>query len=228
VVDFMTGVTMSLGLASCLFDAARSGAGRDVDVSLFDVALYNLNYVAMWYLNAGFEQTRVSRSAHFALVPCQIFETADSWIYIMCNKEKFWLNLCECTGATDLLQDQRFTDFSMRFEHRTALIKRLDRILRGKTTEEWMQEFAGAVPASAVLDLRGALENPFLGVNGSLVDCETEQRKTLQFLRNPIRHGGDVPVSCGPKLGEHTTDLLMEVGCTPKELRQLRDSEVIL
>ena len=69
IIDFMAGVTLAFALTSALLDARATGRGRDIDVSLFDVALYNLNYVAMWQLNAGFAQQRVPRSAHFSLTP---------------------------------------------------------------------------------------------------------------------------------------------------------------
>lgn len=227
-IDFMTGVTMSLGLTSCLFQALRTGKGRDVDVSLFDVALYNLNYVAMWYLNAGFEQPRVERSAHFALVPCQLFKTADSWIYVMCNKEKFWHQLCIKLDAGDLLADARFKDFPARLKHRKELTEVLDRIFIEKTTDEWMQRFGVEVPASAVLSLEDALSNSFLTDNENIVDCERAIESPIKFLRNPVRYKEGVETACAPKLGEHTEELLVEIGYNDADLSQFRHDRIIL
>ncbi len=226
-IDFMTGVTMSLGLTSCLHQALRTGRGRDVDVSLFDVALYNLNYVAMWYMNANFEQPRVERSAHFALVPCQLFKTADSWIYVMCNKEKFWQQLCEKIDAKELLADPRFKDFSARLKHRKELTQLLDRIFIKKSTDEWMQCFGVAVPASAVLSLEDALGNSFLEKNGNIVDCERQAENSIKFLRNPVRYKDSIEMACAPKLGEHTGELLAEIGYNDAELSQLRRDKII-
>ena len=228
VVDLMTGVTLSLGLTSCLYQALRTGRGRDVDVSLFDVAMYNLNYVAMWYLNANFEQTRVDRSAHFSLTPCQLFRTLDGWIYVMCNKEKFWQSLCNCLNAEELLEDSRFKDFSARLVHRSELARLLDRIFLKKTAEEWMQRFGDTVPASPILSLQDALKNPFLQSNGNLVVCEKSDDENLRFLRNPVRYSDGIELSCAPKLGEHTTELLTEIGYNASELSQLRRDQIIL
>lgn len=228
VVDLMTGVTLSLGLTSCLYQALRTGRGRDIDVSLFDVALYNLNYVAMWYLNANFEQPRTERSAHFALVPCQLFRTADSWIYLMCNKEKFWQKLCERIGASHLLADPRFGDFSARLAHRAELTELLDQILVSKTTDEWMQQFGTDVPASPILSLADALDNPFLEANGNIVDCEGRSSDTIRFLRNPLRYDNGVPLAPAPKLGEHTVELMTEIGYNDAQVSQLRKDGIIL
>ena len=58
------------------------------------MALHNLSYPAAWYLNEGHVVERLPRSAHPSLTPCQPYRTADGWIYVMCNKEKFWPALC--------------------------------------------------------------------------------------------------------------------------------------
>ncbi|MEN8196630.1 MAG: CoA transferase, partial [Pseudomonadota bacterium] len=98
VVDMMTGLAMAYGLLAGLTAARTTGQGRDVDVSLFDVALHNTSYLATWYLNEGVNQGRLPRSAHPSLTPCQLYPTADGWIFIMCNKEKFWPALCRALG----------------------------------------------------------------------------------------------------------------------------------
>ena len=71
------------------------------DVSLFDMALHNTCYLATWYLNEGIVTGRLPRSAHPSLTPCQLYRTADGWIYLMCNKEKFWPALCEKLGRPE-------------------------------------------------------------------------------------------------------------------------------
>ena len=89
VVDLMTGLVACFGLLAGITAARSSGRGRDVDTSLFDLALFNLNYPGTWYLNAGAVQGRTARSAHPSLVPSQLYRTADGWLFVMCNKEKF-------------------------------------------------------------------------------------------------------------------------------------------
>src|SRR5215470_4725658 len=111
IIDLMTGTTAAMALLSGLVDARESGKGRDLDVSLFDAALQNLAYLATWYLNAGHVQGREPRSAHPSLVPSQLYRTHDGFIFIMCNKEKFWPILCERIGHPEWASDARFRTF---------------------------------------------------------------------------------------------------------------------
>ena len=93
MVDFMTGATGATGLLACILRAQKTGAGCDVDTCLFDVAMHQLSYAAIWYLNAGEASRRQPRSAHLAVAPVQTFPTADGWIFIMCMTDKFWEQL---------------------------------------------------------------------------------------------------------------------------------------
>jgi succinate---hydroxymethylglutarate CoA-transferase len=90
IVDLMTGLAAAFALLSGVIGARTNGVGMDLDTSLFDVALHNLSYPATWFLNAGELTARASRSAHPSLVPSQLYRTRDGWIFIMCNKQKFW------------------------------------------------------------------------------------------------------------------------------------------
>jgi succinate--hydroxymethylglutarate CoA-transferase len=90
IVDLMTGLAMAYATVSAVLSARATGTGRDIDVSLFDLALTNVSYPATWYLNADHVQGREPRSGHPSLVPCAQYKTKDGWIFLMCNKEKFW------------------------------------------------------------------------------------------------------------------------------------------
>ena len=95
MIDSMSGLTGIVGLLSCLLRARTTGQGCDVDTCLYDVAMHQLTYPGLWYLNEGDVSPRVPRSAHLSLAPVQTFPTKDGWIFIMCMTQKFWLNLCE-------------------------------------------------------------------------------------------------------------------------------------
>ncbi len=118
IVDLMTGLGLAYALLAALTAARATGVGRDIDVSLFDMALHNTSYLATWYLNEGVVTGRLPRSAHPALTPCQLYRTRDGWIYLMCNKEKFWPALCEKLGRPEWGEDARFRRFPDRLRHR--------------------------------------------------------------------------------------------------------------
>ena len=132
IVDYMSGLTMSFGLVSAILSARSTGIGRDVDVNLFDTAMFNQSYMAAWTLNTDFKSERLDRSAHPILVPCQLYKTKDGWIYLMCNKESFWPVLCKKLGREDLIDNSKFVDFSSRQKHRDEITKILDEELMKK------------------------------------------------------------------------------------------------
>src|SRR5215469_8883500 len=138
IVDLMTGLFAAFALVCGVLEARSTGKGRDLDVSLFDCALQNLSYLATWYLNAGHAQTREPRSAHPSLVPSQLYRTCDGFIFIMCNKEKFWPILCERIGHPEWAQDARFRSFADRLENRGLVTELLDAALSQRSTGEWL------------------------------------------------------------------------------------------
>ena len=227
VVDQMTGVGLAYAALAGIIGARGSGVGGDLDISLFDVALSNLGYPAMWYLNNGHLQQRLARSAHPSLTPCQIYKTADGWIYLMCNKEKFWPVLAAALGHPEWADDPRFKTFKERFEARPLIQDMLDEALSAKTTAEWLIDFAGTVPASPILDVGEAMENPFVKDEGRLQDIELEGHGTYRYLRPPVQAATPAPANPAPKLGEHTDDVLAGLGYDEVKLAALRKAKVI-
>ncbi|ADB50608.1 CaiB/BaiF CoA transferase family protein [Conexibacter woesei] len=212
MVDLMGGAMLALATVSAIVRARAGGRGGEVDVSLFDVALFDLNYVAHWYLNAGARTTRLPRSAHPSLTPCQTYRTADGWIYLMCNKEKFWPALCELVDRPQWAREPRFATFPDRLAARAELTELLDDVLFEQTTAAWMERFAGAVPAAPVLALDEALEQPFVHADGRVETLANG----LRLLASPFR--GDAPTrpsTAPPALGEHTAELLDGLPAAP-------------
>jgi succinate---hydroxymethylglutarate CoA-transferase len=228
VVDLMSGLGLAYALLAALTSARATGIGRDVDVSLFDIALSNTCYLATWYLNDGVAATRLPRSAHPSLTPCQLYRTRDGWIYIMCNKEKFWPALCEKLGRREWIEDARFRRFADRLLHRELLTELLDAELGRRTTGEWLEHFAGTVPAAPINDLAQALENPFVTEHGRLQTLPHPTRGTYRMVAPPVRCPGDeAPARPAPALGEHTETLLADLGYDDARIRALRDARVI-
>lgn len=228
IVDLMTGLGLAYATLAALTRARATGKGGDIDVSLFDMALHNLCYVGTWYLNAGVNQQRVPRSGHPSLVPCQQYRTADGWIFIMCNKEKFWPILCKHLGKPEWGTDARFVTFKERLENRDLLLEMLDEVLSQRTTDEWLESFAGEVPAAPLFDVAGALENPFVVDENRLQQIDaTERHPAFRLIAPPVKSATPAPSKSAPAYGEHTDELLTEIGLDTDAIRQLRDDGVI-
>jgi succinate--hydroxymethylglutarate CoA-transferase len=222
VVDLMTGVTAGLALVSAVLSARTTGKGRDIDVNLFDTALQNLCYLAVWNLNAGVNQGREPRSSHPSLTPSQLYRTRDGFIFLMCNKEKFWPELCRAIARPEWSERADYKDFKARLANRARLTEELDEVLSTRTTAEWMELFAGRVPAAPVNDVQSALDNPFVA-EGARVRTVDHPSGPIRLLASPITcPGEETPCRAGPDLGADTDQVLGDAGFTVAEIADLR------
>lgn len=223
IVDLMTGLFAAFALVSGVLSARQTGRGRDLDVSLFDTALQNLCYLSTWYLNSGHVQGREPRSAHPSLVPSQLYRTADGFIFIMCNKEKFWPILCERVGHPEWADDPRFRRFPDRLANRDLVNRLLDEALSARTTSEWLAHFAGQMPAAPVNNLRQALDNPFVAERGRIADYGR-----VRMVTGPVVDAAaEAPRHAAPALGADTDAVLREHGFSDAEIAAFRAERVI-
>ena len=225
IVDYMTGTTAALAMLAGVLSARQSGVGRDIDVSLYSVAMYNLAYLATWYLNKGVLTGRQARSGHPSLVPSELYRTQDGWIFLMCNKEKFWGVLCEKIDRPEWTNDERFGSFAARLKHRPELNAALDEVLQQHTTDHWLKRFAGQVPAAPVNDVAQALDNDFAREMGTVVSMAHAQGP-IRTLASPIA-AGPVAAVAAPSLGQHTVQLLQQAGFTEQQIAKLHELSVI-
>jgi crotonobetainyl-CoA:carnitine CoA-transferase CaiB-like acyl-CoA transferase len=209
IIDFMTGVTLDVGLLACLLRATRTGIGCDVDTSLFDVALHQLNYSATWYLNVGYKAKRLARSSHFSATPVQTFRTADGWIFVMCMTDKFWTLLAQTLERPDLIVDPRFASMEARGQHRDALTVELDAIFETRPMKHWVDLLGAAIPVGPVYDIDQALESPFVKSIGMIGKVPHPLVPDMRLLANPLKIDGERPEqkTCAP-LGANNEELL--------------------
>jgi crotonobetainyl-CoA:carnitine CoA-transferase CaiB-like acyl-CoA transferase len=227
IVDLMTGLAACFGLLSGILNARATGVGRDVDTSLFDLALFNLNYPGTWFLNAGAVQERVARSAHPSLVPSQLYRTRDGWLFIMCNKEKFWPLLAAELGRPEWGTDPRYASFAERLKRRDEITRMLDEVLSADTTAAWLRRLEGKLPVAPVNDVRTALENPYVAERGGVRDFAYPDGRSAKLIASPIRYGAEPPRRAAPALGADTDDLLRGIGLDAAEIARLRAARVV-
>ena len=212
VIDFAGGYAAMVGLMVGLFDAQRTGVGRDVDISLLDTAVSMLSYFAVWTLNRDWIAERTRSSAHQTIVPAQNFPTRDGWIVIFCNKDKFWRDLVETLGAPELAEDARFRTFTDRFANKDALLPLLQARFATRTTSEWLDRLRGRVPCAPVNDVRQALADPQVLARDMIVEVEHPDFGPLREVRSPVRTEGEIRHPArAPRLGEHTDQILREI-----------------
>ncbi len=228
IVDLMTGLAAAFGLLAGVIRARASGVGGDLDTSLFDVALHNLNYPGTWYLNGGHPTARTARSGHPSLVPSQMCRTRDGWLFVMCNKEKFWAILARALGRPEWVDDPALCNFAARLANREHVTRILDDALMQETTAVWIARLAGKVPVSPVFDVPQALDNPFVAERDGVVDFAYGDGRSARLIANPVRVAGvELPHRAAPRMGEHTEALLREAGFDSAAIAKLAGLGVI-
>lgn len=216
IIDLMTGTMAALAIVSGILSAKLTGQGRDIDTSLYEVAVHNLAYVGTWYLNAGVVTGRHPRGSHPSLTPSQLYKTKDGWLFIMCNKEKFWPLLAREIGRADWAEDPRYVTFKARLENRDLLTSELDEALSVATTAEWIERLGGIVPVAPVYDVAQALDSDFARERGMVVNVAHPRHGDVGTIACPIRCPGEaLPLRPAPDLGAHNAEFLGELAANP-------------
>jgi crotonobetainyl-CoA:carnitine CoA-transferase CaiB-like acyl-CoA transferase len=228
IIDMMTGVTAAMGMLAGIVGARQTGQGRDIDVSLFDVALHNLSYLSTWYLNDGVVTQRQPRSGHPSLTPSQLYKTKDGWLFVMCNKEKFWKLLVQALGRPEWADHPDYCNFKVRLANRERVTQMLDEALSVATTAEWLARLAGKIPVAPVYDVQQALDNPFVQEQQRVLEADHPQRGSIRTVACPVRCADEPDrVGIAPTLGADTADVLSGLGYDAGRIERLRKAGVI-
>lgn len=226
LVDFASGYAAAASVVAGVHAARRTGIGMDCDLSLYDVGLNLLNYLATWHLSGGIETARTRHSAHPTLVPFQNFATADSWIVIACAKEIFWSRLVELLDD-ERFREPRYTTFAGRLEHREQLLETLSGIVRQRTTEQWIEQLTAAgVPCAPINSLAEALDEPQAKARDLFNTFPHARFGEVTVVRSPMRVGDHrIKSAAAPPMGADTAAVLNEIlDIDAAELTQLRSA----
>ncbi len=205
IVDNSSAIMAALALLA----KVHEGKGGQVDVSLFDAMLAQLNYKAAAYLNGGVVPPRPHLGAHSFYVPAQLFETASGYLALFVTHDEFWRRLCSEIGCPDWATDPRFSTMHARFDNRAELLAGLSARLEEATAVEWEQRLQPlGIPCGAAATLEDVLDSEFVHARDMVVLLETEAGP-LRVLGNPIRFDGERGrYKTPPLLHEHTDDVL--------------------
>jgi crotonobetainyl-CoA:carnitine CoA-transferase CaiB-like acyl-CoA transferase len=199
-VDNSAGIMGALALTAKLVE----GRGGQVDVSMHDTMLSQLNYLASSYLNADEAPERVAGGGHPYIVPAQMFEARSGYVVVFITHDKFWKLFADALGEPGWTDDPRFASMQARSRHRDAVVAEVGRRLRERDAEDWVERLAplGLVVA-AVQSLPKALDGPLVASRGMVIDIPVNGA-ALRLVGNPIRFD-DARTTYGPPplLGQH-------------------------
>ncbi|HWC39836.1 MAG TPA: CoA transferase, partial [Acidimicrobiales bacterium] len=188
-VDNSAGITAALGLVAKVLE----GKGGQVDISLFDVMLSQLNYKAAAYLNGGDLPARQPLGAHAFYVPAQLFETRSGYLALFVTRDELWRRLCTEIERPLWADDPRFATMHARFDNREELLDVLAARLRDASATEWEQRLRPlGIPVGAVKELGEALDGELVRSRGMVASVETADGP-LRMIASPIRFSDASP-----------------------------------
>jgi formyl-CoA transferase len=229
IADLAAGFMLAYGIVVALVERERSGRGQWVHTSLLQANIRLMEFQAARYLLAG-EVPGQAGNYHPISDPTGVYRARDRSLIIQAGNQRMFRRLCQALEAPELLEDPRFAEPKRRLKHRPELTAELERRLQARAAAEWMELLSEAgVPAGPVLDVAqcfaneqvqtlpvvGAVEHPVLGpqrILGHGVNLE----------RTPPRMR-----SATPELGQHSDEILCELGFDAEAVARLRRTGVV-
>ena len=231
VSDTVGGLTAAFAISAALFQRARNGEGRVIDVSMLDSTLVAMGWVVSNYLIAG--QTPIAMgNDNFTASPSGAFRTGDGLLNIAANEQSQFETLCRIAGRDDLARDLRFRTRDARKDNRAALTAELEAALAGKSAFEWEATLTAAgVPAGRILTVPEILDHEQVAERGLITTFEggDGDDRDVSVLSSGFRVSGERPrpIHSPPKLGRDTDAILTELGYSKDDISAMRKKGIM-
>jgi crotonobetainyl-CoA:carnitine CoA-transferase CaiB-like acyl-CoA transferase len=223
LVDVLAG----LHAAAAVLAGLHGGEGARIEVPLLDSGLAGLVNVAQNALVTGNEPERHG-NAHPNIVPYQAFETSSGRIAVAAANDGLFRSLCSVMGVDELSSDERFATNAARVEHREELVPLLGTRFSERSAEDWLADLeAAGIPAGKVRSIPDALEAAAAAGRPATVTVEHPTAGPLDLVSSPIWGATRPNPTPPPLLGEHTAEVLGELGHSAEEIEALAARAVI-
>jgi len=224
IADLCAGIFCAWGIAVAVIEREKSGKGQWVQSSLLQAQLFMLDFQAARWLMQG-EVARQAGNNHPTSIPTGVFRTRDGHLNVAASGGRIWLRLCEAIDAPELAEHPDYETGALRSEHRERLHVDIEQRLAARTTAEWVE----------VLNAAGVPCGPIYAIDEAFADPQVRQLGMVQEV-------GDVPylgqpvtlsrtpsrvVAHPPALGEHTAEVLREIGFDDAGIARLKSEGIV-
>jgi crotonobetainyl-CoA:carnitine CoA-transferase CaiB-like acyl-CoA transferase len=223
IADYTSAYLVTIGLLTGLIARDRHGIGQHIDVSLLGGQVFTLGNLITLFAETGKPDGPMG-STHPQLVPYQPFSTKSGYLIVACLTERMWQGMCGVIGRPDLAGDPRFVTNADRIQHAAALTEILQAEFLRAPAEDWEAALEGAgVPAGKIQSLADVLADPQVLHNDYVVRTRHPVVGEVTIPGVPIKFAAMPGAITRPAamLGEHTREVLADIGMNAEEIDQL-------
>lgn len=218
------------GILLAVMMREKTGKGQYIDTAFFDTAVFLMGPYITGYSFTGCAMPRMG-SSNSVFVPYQCFETADRYVFIGVAHDCFWRGFCTAIGMEDLEKDPRFATNDKRLENRTGLLDILTPVIKGFQSADLLKKLESTgVPCAPVKEIPEIIEDPQVEARHMYYETDYPGTGKMKVANIPIKLSGFKPEEAKrpPLLGEHSVEILQELGYAKDKIDSLLQNGVIL
>lgn len=227
VADKTTALSVVYAITAALYHRERHGSGQEIEVPMFETMV---SFVMAEHLYGLAFEPQEGDAGYTRLMSYhrRPYETQDGYIAILPYMNNHWRAFCEVSGRDDLLEDERFEDLASRLANIDDTYAEVAKTVAAKTTGEWLELLEEtSVPTMVVNTLESLLDDPQLAATGFWQEMDHPTEGRLRTTDFPVRFS-KTPASIRrhpPRLGEHSVEILREVGLDEEAIGEMLASE---
>ncbi len=230
VADVTAGLLAALGIMTALHERDQTGEGQWVQSNLLQAGITLLDFQAARYTMSGEVPAAVGND-HPTSMPTSAYRTADGHLNVAASGSVMWQRLCDAIGRPELVKDERFAKAELRAANRSALADELNAALSKRRSAEWVELLnAAGVPCGPIYAMDEVFADPQVKHLQATASVEHPTLGTLNILNQPIRLSRTPAalVTATPERGDHTDEVLGELGLDAAQIARLRADKVVI
>ena len=228
IADLCAGIFAAQGILVALLEREASGRGQWVHTSLLEAMVYMMDFqTARWTIDG--EIPKQAGNFHPTSIPTGVYKARDGYMNIAVFGSKIWERFCQILGAPEWITDQRYHDKASRSVNRDTLNAEINRRLATHDRAHWVREFnEGGVACGLINDMQGVFEEPQVQHLGMLKEVVSPHHGPQKLVGQPMQltRTPSTIARATPRRGEHTEEILAELGYAPVDLARMKANGV--